>query len=255
MVAPAVIAAGLQVVGGIFGRRSENKAIAAQNAYNAPIKVRERAEAAGFNPLLFVGPGVGQQTTTGGTNYMGSAIANAGLALADGMDKKAMLDVEKSRLAMDRQKLDVLIQNATIRPRSGGIYTGNVRAPSAGGVGKPASSFLALPIGPRPKLAFSTSKTLPVPAESAVTEYGTTSGTSVLVPRGPDIDEVISGFAIETFGRWKAAAQVAQENKGKPVEPMFTIDLNGDRPITEKYDLGSWPFYGWSPFNPNYKVK
>lgn len=109
------------LLGGIFGRESEKDAIRDQNRYNAPDQVRARAEKAGFNPLLFVAPGVGQQTATGGGNYMGEAIANAGLALADGLHKKQMMDVEKSLLAMDRQKHDMLIQNATIWPKSGGI--------------------------------------------------------------------------------------------------------------------------------------
>lgn len=128
------LAAASQIVGGIIGRDAEKDAIRDQNRYNSPEKVRERAEKAGFNPLLFVGPGVGQQVATG-SNIMGSSIASAGLALADGMDKAKMLEIERSRLAMDREKLDALIQNATIRPKSGGIYAGNVSAPSAGGVG------------------------------------------------------------------------------------------------------------------------
>jgi hypothetical protein len=144
----ALIAAGLSLVSGLFGKNSEKKAIKAQNAYNDPKQVRARAEAAGFNPLLFIGPGVGQQTATGGGNYMGEAIANAGLALTDGIQKKQMMDIERSRLKMDQQKLDLLIQSATIRPKSGGIYAGNVSAPSLGGVGgSNGSNFARVPFG------------------------------------------------------------------------------------------------------------
>ena len=71
------------LLGGILGRNSERKAIAAQNDYNDPLNIRARAERAGFNPLLFVGPGVGNQMATGGSNYMGSAIADAGLMLSE----------------------------------------------------------------------------------------------------------------------------------------------------------------------------
>lgn len=136
VIAAPVIAAGLNLLGGLFGKKSEKDGIKAQNKYNSPAEVRKRFEAAGFNPLLGIAPVDGtQRTAAGGSNIMGSAIASAGLALADGMDKAKMLEIERSRLAMDREKLDALLTNATIRPRSGGIYAGNISAPSAGGVG------------------------------------------------------------------------------------------------------------------------
>lgn len=118
---PALIGAGASLLGGILGRKAEKKAIAAQNAYNDPAQIRARAEAAGFNPLLFIGPGVGQQTTTGGTNFMGSAIADAGMYVADSMARKAELG-RLDKLAAENKKLAEKVQNLTIRPKVGGVY-------------------------------------------------------------------------------------------------------------------------------------
>lgn len=199
MVAPAVIAAGASLLGGIFGSNSERKAIAAQNEYNNPSNVRRRAEDAGFNPLLFVGPGVGQQVATGGSNFMGSAVANAGLALADGMDKAKMMEIERSKLAMDRQRLDALLNNATIRPKVAGIYASTVSAPLGVGVVSPP-------------LHDQDFKSATVPAATIWQDYITSSGDVVSAPVGPDIDELVSGAAIAGLGYAKSARNLTSED-------------------------------------------
>ncbi len=160
---PALISAGGSLLGGILGRSSERKAIAAQNAYNDPAKIRERAEAAGFNPLAFIGPGVGLQTATGGTNFFGAALADAGLMLADGLSKRqdalALESVERANADLKRK-----VESLTLRPKVGGIYAQRTAVPSAyearrgtnyqvnsnpvsgsGGVGGSASSIAGLP--------------------------------------------------------------------------------------------------------------
>lgn len=129
---PAVISAGASLLGGLLGQAAERRnnkyqaqLIREQNAYNAPDQVRARAEAAGFNPLLFVGPGVGQQTATAASsssNYMGSAIADAGLMLADAVAKRK--DVMRlSRMEDQNRRLSEKVQALTLRPQVGGIYS------------------------------------------------------------------------------------------------------------------------------------
>lgn len=126
---PTLISAGASLLGGILGRNSENAAIAKQNAYNAPDQVRARAEKAGFNPLLFVGPGVGQQTATGGSNYMGQAIADAGLMMADKLSERQAS--QKLAKAMDaNRRLQNQLTQATIRPKVDGIYARSEMLPS-----------------------------------------------------------------------------------------------------------------------------
>lgn len=109
------------LLGGALGARNERKAINAQNAYNHPSAIRARAEEAGFNPLLFIGPGVGQQTAVGGSNFMGSAIADAGMMLADKLAKRQDLRKVDAYKAQN-QALQKQVNQMTLRPKVGGLY-------------------------------------------------------------------------------------------------------------------------------------
>lgn len=131
MMLSAVIGAGASLLGGILGNKAQRKAQAREaqairemNEYNDPKNVRARAEAAGFNPLLFIGPGVGQQTALpaiSSANYLGSAIADAGMVIADQMSKnKELARLEK--LSAENRKLAEKVQSLTIRPKVGGVY-------------------------------------------------------------------------------------------------------------------------------------
>lgn len=126
MVAPAVAAAGIgaigNLLGGLFGRNSERKAIAAQNAYNDPAAVRQRFERAGFNPLLGIQPGVGMQAATGGTNFIGSAIADSASAMAQAWSKTAQDKAEAQAVKAENEKLQRKLVVETIRPKVGGLY-------------------------------------------------------------------------------------------------------------------------------------
>lgn len=134
VVGAALIGGASSLLGGLFGKSSAKKATSRQNEYNKPINIRKRAEEGGFNPLLWAGTGnIQNQPTASG--MMGNAIANAGLYAADSMKDKEALDIEKASLAMDRERLDELLQQNTIRPKKGGIYSGMAKTPRNGGVG------------------------------------------------------------------------------------------------------------------------
>lgn len=137
--APALIGAGASLLGGLFSGRSSRRAQERQNEYNDPLNQRNRLERAGFNPAAFMNPNGNIQAAPAASGQFGNAIANAGLFIASDMREEEALKIEKSRLQMDRQKLDKLLQQATIRPKSGGIYSGNIKSPSMGGVGAPAT--------------------------------------------------------------------------------------------------------------------
>jgi hypothetical protein len=202
-----LISAGASLLGGLLGRRSERKAIKAQNAYNDPRAVRARAEAAGFNPLLFIGPGVGQQTTTGGTNFMGAGIASAGLAIADGIDRKKMLDIERQKVAQDQRRLDALIEKQTLRPKVGGVYSGSSRSPTLGGVGSSApSSPMIQPPGMTnfgPRRATAAELLVPREVKPNTTTFISSDGTAVDMPLGPDPEEVAGGLMVEAIASYK----------------------------------------------------
>ncbi|WP_131618303.1 hypothetical protein [Rhodobacter capsulatus] len=126
MVAPVVAAAGVSAIGsllgGIFGRSKAQKPVYVVPEYQ---QIRDKAEAAGFNPLtaLMSAPGsVGNYSYQ--PNTMGEAIANAAMHLADGLDPEKAARVEQLEIqnAQLRKDLDA----ATLRPAGPGLYQGRV---------------------------------------------------------------------------------------------------------------------------------
>lgn len=116
------IAAGASLLGGLFGSSAKKKAVAQQNWYNHPTQVRQRAEEAGFNPLAFIGPGVGQQTGTSYAPIMGQSIADAGAAYADGKQAEKQLEMQRAELEMENERLDALVKATKLTENVGGIY-------------------------------------------------------------------------------------------------------------------------------------
>ena len=132
----ALIGAGASLLGGALSSRSAKKRQEEQNWYNDPAQMRKRAEKAGFNPLLWAGQG-NVQNNVAASGFFGNAVASAGLIVADEMNRAKELDLEQSRLEMDRERLDSLIKTATLRPNVGGVYAQTVRTPSIKKTGAP----------------------------------------------------------------------------------------------------------------------
>lgn len=136
----AAISAGATLVGGLLGQSASKKAREQEvrmfyenREWNQPEHVRYRAEQAGFNPLLFIGPGVGQSAAPnisgGGQNYLGSAIADAGMILADGLSRRKESQ-KVSQLEAQNKKLAEQVQSLTLRPKVGGIYANRQATPT-----------------------------------------------------------------------------------------------------------------------------
>ena len=92
------LAAAAKAVGGLVDRAQRNKELSMQD----PTYIRKRAEAAGFNPRAYVGRGLE------GLNYaptFGASIADASDTIVDGTYKREMLDIERSRLEMQADRL------------------------------------------------------------------------------------------------------------------------------------------------------
>lgn len=118
---PLVIGGIASLLGAIVGRP--------KNSYQVPdyAKIRSKAEAAGFNPLtaLQFAPGQAVQSQ----NYMGQAIADAGMMLADGLAKNGASG-QVSKLQQANANLAKKVQNLTLRPKVGGIYAQRQAVPS-----------------------------------------------------------------------------------------------------------------------------
>lgn len=176
---PALIGAGASLLGGIFGRKSAKKDAARAQEYDKPINVRARAEEGGFNPLLWAGVG-NTSAPVSSNNFLGNGIANAGMLLADGMDKKRALKLEETRLKEDRARLDKLLEKQTIRPKVGGIYSGTQPTPTNG-----PRVGLTTKLAARPALSFPTAKPFEPEAGSGGVDYAGNPTTSISTPLGP----------------------------------------------------------------------
>lgn len=138
----ALISGASSLLGGIFGK--------SKSEYVVPNyqKIRTKAQAAGFNPLTALAMAPGQVVQS--QNYMGSAIADAGLALADGLVDKDKKDGALAKLAEENDKLREKVQNMTLRPKVPGVYAQREAIPSVsqavgGGNGQISSSGVSAP--------------------------------------------------------------------------------------------------------------
>lgn len=124
VIGSALISAGGSLLGGIFGKKKDKYVVPDYQ------QIRDKAEAAGFNPLTALGSAPG--SVVPGQNYMGSAIADAALMLADGYAKhKERAQLE--RMTERAKKLEHQVQNLTLRPKVGGIYAQRISSPAIGG--------------------------------------------------------------------------------------------------------------------------
>lgn len=141
MVVPALIGAGGSLLGGIFGKK---KTVSARtNSLQAILGQaqgsREAAEKYGFNPLTLLGASsaVGPSESS---NYMGSAIANSALLLADGLSKRQDRIGQVAALEKSNEELRLQVRELTLRPKFGGIYAQRQAVPSLGAaLGRSAS--------------------------------------------------------------------------------------------------------------------
>ena len=113
MVAPALISAGASLLGGLLGR--PKNVSAAKNRYDDVAGIFKAAEEFKFSPFALLGsPAVGPSVVQ---NTMGSAIADAGLLLADGMSKQKMKALEEERLRLENEKLRGEVNKMILRPK------------------------------------------------------------------------------------------------------------------------------------------
>lgn len=122
MVAAALIGAGASLLGGLFGKNKKSdpkvetrRAIQGQ-AWGARVASKEY----GFNPLTLLGvsqPMAGQQEA----NYMGAAVSDAGMILADALTRQK--DVGRlERAERMNEHLRKQVTDLTLRPAVPGVY-------------------------------------------------------------------------------------------------------------------------------------
>lgn len=114
-----LIKAGGSLLGGLLGKKSKAPTPSEQIIGHME-GIRKGAEMYGFNPLAWAG------TTGGGgggeVDPMGSAIADAFGAVADGFTMSQVDKAEKQALAEENEALRRKVQVETIRPKMGGLF-------------------------------------------------------------------------------------------------------------------------------------
>lgn len=127
-IAGSLIGAGGSLIGGLLGKQ---KGYSPREQGLGHVEgMMQASEAFGINPLFLLG-----NVAAGGgipsQNYMGSAIADASMLLADAVSKNK----EKQQLTRANERVGELqkkIENLTLRPKVGGIYAQNEMTPTLG---------------------------------------------------------------------------------------------------------------------------
>ena len=121
---------GGKILGGILANNAEKRerAQSLNDVQQQFVRLREAAELAGFNPLSVLGtssgiPEAGTPSASGA--YMGSAIADSALMLADDLSRKQSMGTlsKVNRLESENAELSSRLTMATLRPKVGGVYS------------------------------------------------------------------------------------------------------------------------------------
>ena len=137
--AEALIGVGGSLLGGLLG--GSKKVRAQDNAYGHVKGIMRAAEEFGFNPLTLLGT-VGASGGQPAQSYMGAALADAGMLLADGLAKSKSLG-RLERAERLNAKLTQRVNDLTLRPPVPGVY-GSLQS---GGSGNGAVSSRVVPVG------------------------------------------------------------------------------------------------------------
>ncbi len=206
MVLPLLTAAA-PIIGALLSRQKPISS--GDNAYSHVQGITKAAKDFGFNPLTLLGS-VGAVGGTPGQSYVGSAIADAALVLADGYARRTDGSAEGARNALEQEtrKLRQQLTAATIRPKIGGLYGGTTLTPSLGAaLGRVTPGAGTAAAVARPATLPSIDELAPVSATPAgrspvddpvalMVPYDTPHGETVQMPVGPDIDQVVTGAGI-----------------------------------------------------------
>ena len=200
------IAAAIGAVGSLIGGNRQNKAAAAGAAQERQwsledsaeqfTRLRAAAEKGGFNPLAVLGvPGAGmpRATAANSADYMGKAIAESSLMLADSYAKTQA--ARQGRTVEDlRRQRDILtrkLTDATIRPTVPGVY----QRAQGGGIRGDASAV-------QPGISRGGDAVTPQENHLYTQLHSSGSSTALPVP-GTDIGEALLGWTIDQNNRSK----------------------------------------------------
>lgn len=113
------------VIGGAIDSKQQSKLQGQANAHNDPQAIRDRYEAAGFNPLLGISNANPNQQNVNYQPKFGSIINNAIAQYQGNNREKEALKIEQSRLDLQKQEIQQIVKRNKLNPKVAGIYGGS----------------------------------------------------------------------------------------------------------------------------------
>lgn len=120
--AASVVGAGISLAGGALSQRAARKEAARARAASDPAVIRRKAEAAGFNPLLFTGQAFGSSGAMAQTGQFGNAVQDASRMWLNHGIREQELELQRTQLQQENRRLTMLAEERTLRPQIGGVF-------------------------------------------------------------------------------------------------------------------------------------
>lgn len=210
------------ILGGVFdlfgAKRAEKReaaAIAAQNAYNDPSAVRARYEKAGLNPLLAFNAGpVGLQTAVGGSSFMGSAVADFVQSVAGAMTSRALAKEDSKNKAVQRKaSAEQKLTRMALRPKvAGPMEIARANGGTAAALGLvPVNGGSSAALLPYTGAGPAGSPLMGGEPQSTRTNFGEPDKSSTSFPEGGDLEDAVTGVAIEGLNELKDEGKIPQD--------------------------------------------
>lgn len=121
----SLAAPALTLAGTVLGANAQRRENEAARAHSDPQAVRDRYEAAGFNPLLGIMNGSAQPTYP--NQSMGSIISNGLAVVGDQFQEHRRLEAQIAQQQVENERLERQLQNQILRPKVPGIYSNERR--------------------------------------------------------------------------------------------------------------------------------
>lgn len=136
-----LIGLGGKLLEGFFANRAakQQRAQSVEDVKQQFVRLREGAELAGFNPLAVLGTASGIPAQAGSGAYMGTALADSALMIADSLARSKKAGTLNKVNALEAENRDLLgrLTAMTLRPKVPGIYGGGDGTAAAGPAGGP----------------------------------------------------------------------------------------------------------------------
>lgn len=215
LIGSALLGAGSNLLGGLLGKKPNPGRDTRHVILNQVGTAREAGERFGFNPLTVLGATGGTVANAGSDNFMGAAVADAGMILADALAKQK--DIGRlERAERLNEKLRQQVTDLTLRPAVPGVYgaanggfrNAAVASPGAGaassnpGAGRSAGDVDGVLPGviPNPVAPGREKDVLPLPNSPGVFEVeNAVTGGPITIPGDNEpwgIDELATAVAI-----------------------------------------------------------